>query len=252
MSRPVPPTPPSPEVLPAGPDALLVRMGLHATPEAMAAAQGLAAGLQADPPTGALEIVPGLVSVLLRFDPARTPRAALAATLTERLRALDLTTQATLPPPRRRWTIPASFGGEDGPDLAGIATQLDLSENAAIARLCEADLRILAIGFAPGQPYLGLLPPAWDLPRLADLTPRVPAGAVVVAVRQIVIFGAASATGWRQVARTGFRSFVPDRDPPMPLRPGDAVRLAKASPAETLALRDDPACLGGARLEHLA
>ena len=54
----------SPEVLPAGPDGVLVRFGLTPDPDAMAAAQVLAAELQDDAPAAAVEIAPALVSVL--------------------------------------------------------------------------------------------------------------------------------------------------------------------------------------------
>ena len=68
----------SPEVLPAGPDGVLVRFGLTPDPDAMAAAQVLAAELQDDAPAAAVEIAPALVSVLVRFDPGRTDRGAVA------------------------------------------------------------------------------------------------------------------------------------------------------------------------------
>ncbi|MDP5308468.1 5-oxoprolinase subunit B family protein [Paracoccus spongiarum] len=237
-------------MLPAGEDALLVRFALRADPVAMQAAARLARRLEARPPPGVVEIVPALVSVLLRFDPARTGRCELAAT------ALTLAEGCAGAggddaDPARRWTIPLAFGGENGPQLAEVARMAGLSQEAAIRQICAPGLRVLAIGFAPGQPYIGLLPPSWDLPRMAALNPSVPAGAVVVAVRQIVIFGTASATGWRQVARGAFRSFQPGREPPMPLRAGDGIRLAPAAPAEIEALAKGPDGLGGARLEVL-
>lgn len=248
------PRPLTPEALPAGPDGVLLRFALKPWPEAMAAAQQLVADLETHPPSGVVEIAPALVSVLLRFDPAQTDRAQLAQGLIARARTiadhLALATPAP-PAPTRRWIIPAAFGGEDGPQLAEVAELLTLSQDQVIQELCEADLRVLAIGFAPGQPYIGLLPPAWDLPRMSQLNPHVPAGAVVVAVRQIVMFGADSATGWRQVARAAFRSFRPEREPPMPLRAGDAIRYAPVSPSEITALAGHPDGLGGARLEQL-
>lgn len=241
---------PTHEALPAGQDGVLLRFALKPTPAAIAAAQALAAEFRSDTPPGVTEIAPALVSVLLRFDPRLTRRAELAETVLARARAIADNRPAA-PAPSRRWTIPASFGGEDGPQLTEVARQLSLSKDAAIRQLCTADLRVLTIGFAPGQPYIGLLPEPWDLPRMSDLNPLVPAGAVVVAVRQIVMFGAPSATGWRQVARAAFRTFRPSRDEPMPLRPGDAIRYAPASATEIAALDEDPDGLGGARLEIL-
>ncbi|MBW7055988.1 allophanate hydrolase subunit 1 [Paracoccus bogoriensis] len=238
----------SPEILPHGLDGLLVRFSLSPDPQAMAAARRLAADLSERPPAGAVEIAPALVSCLLRFDPARiTPR--LEADLLARARAA--LADAAPPKPRRRWTLPTAFGGAEGPELAPIARQLGLTPQQAVAQICDTDLAVLAIGFAPGQPYLGLLPEGWNLPRLPELVPEVPAGAVVVALRQIVIFGNPSPTGWRQVGRMAFRSFWPDRASPMPLAPGDAIRLAPAPADRIAALRAEPDGMGGAVCETL-
>ena len=86
---------------------------------------------------------------------------------------------------------------------------------------------------------------------MSELNPAVPAGAIVVAVRQIVLFGAESATGWQQVGRTGFRTFVPDRAEPMPLQGGDAIRFARVARDEMTRLEQDGDRMGGARLEVL-
>ena len=71
------------------------------------------------------------------------------------------------------------------------------------------EVEVLALGFAPGQPYLGELPGHWALPRRQTLNPQVPQGALVTAVRQFVLFANPSPTGWRQVGRTGFACFRP-------------------------------------------
>ncbi|MFN3525835.1 MAG: carboxyltransferase domain-containing protein, partial [Paracoccus sp. (in: a-proteobacteria)] len=83
------------------------------------------------------------------------------------------------------------------------------------------------------------------------LTPQVPAGALVVALRQVVMFGNASATGWQQVGRCAFRSFRPERTPPMPLEPGDAIRFAPIPAGDLPALEAEPDGLGGACCEVL-
>jgi KipI family sensor histidine kinase inhibitor len=239
------------EVLPSGPDGLLVRFALTPEPAAMAAVRVLAARLEDAPLPGTVEIAPALVSLLVRFDLSIADIAAMAATLNALSQEIAQGA-LTIPEPARRWIIPTAFGDESGPQLAEIAKRLGLSEPQAIAQICEADLRVLTIGFAPGQPYIGLLPEPWNLPRLSELTPTVPAGAVVVAVRQVVVFGASSSTGWRQVGQAAFRSFRADRAEPMPLRNGDAIRFARADAAEIATLTDGPDGMGGARLEVLA
>ncbi|MEQ3624507.1 MAG: carboxyltransferase domain-containing protein [Celeribacter sp.] len=237
------------EVLPSGLDGFLIRFALTPDPAAMNAARRFAARLETAAPDGLCEVAAALVSVLARFD-AQADREGIKAQL-QTLAQQVAEGPHDLPEPARRWTIPIAFGGDEGPQLAQVASALGLSEDAAVDQICEAELRVLTIGFAPGQPYIGLMPEAWNLPRMAELNPSVPAGALVVAVRQFVLFGAESATGWQQVGRAAFRTFVPERTPPMPLDGGDAIRFARASADDIARLTeaDDP--MGGAKLEML-
>ncbi|WP_171060609.1 allophanate hydrolase subunit 1 [Poseidonocella sp. HB161398] len=238
----------TPEALPAGADGVLLRFALKPGPAAMAAMQSLAAELAETPPAGMAEISPALVSVLVRYDRAATSREALAADLMARAERIAAERRPA-PAPARLWRIPVAFGGDHGPQLAEVAGLMDLSEEAAVAGICAAELRVLAIGFAPGQPYIGLLPESWNFPRMSALNPAVPQGAVTVAVRQIVMFTADGTTGWRQVGRSGLRNFLPGREPPIAFRPGDAVRYEPVPAVEFDALRDAADGYGGAKLE---
>ncbi|GHC15509.1 allophanate hydrolase [Gemmobacter nanjingensis] len=237
-----------PEVLPLGSTALLLRFGLSVTPSATAAVQVLHDMLDHADLPGVTEILPSLASVMLRFDPAKVTRADLAARLATLTEARDWHA-ATPRPATRRWQVPVAFGGVHGPMLEEAAALAGVSPEAAVRQIAETELRVLAIGFAPGQPYLGLLPETWNLPRLSDLAPQVPQGAVTVAVRQIVLFANASPTGWRQIGRAAFRPFRPETRDPAPLRAGDALRLVPCSGDELEALlrAGDPD--GGARCQ---
>lgn len=238
------------EVLPVGIDGYLVRFSLTADPEAMTAARRFAALLEADAPAGVLEIAAALVSVFVRFDAAIVGRGNLKLTLETKAKT-TIKGPLDMPPATRRWKLPVAFGEQHGPQLADVATALGVSEQEAVSQICNADLRVLTIGFAPGQPYIGLMPEPWNLPRMSQLNPAAPAGALVVAVRQFVLFGADSATGWQQVGLAAFRTFVPDRAEPMPLRGGDAIRFVRAPADEILSLTKDTARMGGAVLEVL-
>lgn len=232
-----------PELLPLGLDGVLIRFATTWSEEANSAAQALAAALSADPIPGQTEVAPGLGSVLLRFDRLATQRAEVLAALRHRL---DGTPAA--PVAARHWRVPACFGGTWGADLAEAAALAGRSESALISELCATDLRVLALGFAPGQPYLGTLPAHWQMPRLPALTPRVAAGTITTALRQIVLFAAPSPTGWRALGRTAFRPFAATAGAPFLLRPGDFLRFTPTS-AETIAMlldKGDP--LGGAIL----
>lgn len=238
-------------VHPLGPDALLVRFGLTLEACANRAALGFAGALRADPPDGAVEVATALASVLVRFDPDLVARADLADRLGLMLGARDWH-DAALPEGRRRWTVPAAFGGDHGPQLEDAAAAAGMDAAEAVRDLCARPLGVLAIGFAPGQPYLGPLGPAWDIPRQTALTPQVPAGALVVAIRQVVLFANASPTGWRQVGRVAFRPARMGTELPFVLRAGDEVRLRPVEPDafERLLQSGDPD--GGATCEDLA
>lgn len=132
---------------------------------------------------------------------------------------------ATLPAGRTLWTIPAVFGGDRAPQLAEAAEAAGLSTAQAEADLTAARLRVLTLGFAPGQPYLGTLGEAWNIPRQVGLSPNIPAGALVAAVRQICLFTKDTPTGWRHVGQSAFACFRPGSGTPFPLSPGDEVQF---------------------------
>ena len=218
------------EIHPLGPDGALIRFADSLSEQANRAALAYRAALDATRVAGVVETATSLTSVFVRFRPDQINRAALVARLGELTAAEDWLT-ADLPEGRTRWHIPAIFEGEAAPDLDDVARDLRLDPDDAVAELAAASLRVLALGFAPGQPYLGFLPKRWDLPRRTEVTPEVPQGAVVVAVRQVIPFANAAPTGWRQIGRTGFRCYDPKLDPPLPLTPGDEVQFQPVPPS---------------------
>ncbi|WP_306006826.1 5-oxoprolinase subunit B family protein [Aquicoccus porphyridii] len=242
------PRPDCPNIAPLGVDGVLVRFSTRLDDVANRAVLGFAADLESDPPHGMIEIASALSSVYLRFDPEAVTRAELTKALHARASARDWSAPADSV--GRRWHIPTAFGGDHGPQLAETAALLDMSEEEAVADLVANPVRVLAIGFAPGQPYLGMLPERWDIPRLKDITPSVPASALVVAVRQLIVFSADTPTGWRHVGQTAFKPFRAESDAPFPLRPGDVLHFDPVSHDEFDRIRaGDSDGSGGARLE---
>ena len=229
-----------------GDAALLIRFAVTLDDEANRAAIAFRAALEDDPPAGVVETASSLGSVLVRF---RGSGEGLVDVLRRRL---DRNEWAVRPrPPHRVWTIPCAFGGDEGPQLDEAADLAGLTSQGAVDALSNASLRVLALGFAPGMPYLGTLPDAWNLPRQTELTPRVPEGALVVALRQVVLFGTSAPTGWRRVGLSRFGCFQPGRRRPIALTPGDEIRLEPVSAAVLHAI-DDPEGHGGARWNHAA
>jgi inhibitor of KinA len=234
-----------PQVLPQGLDGFVVRFGERVSEPANRAALAFRAALDREGWDGIEETAPALVSVFLRFDPRAVDHSAMGA----RLRALAASRDwhaAQIGGRRRLWRVPAVFGGGEGPQLAEAAALAGVDAAEAVRDLTAAPLRVLAIGFAPGQPYLGELPARWAIPRQTGLTPEVPEGAVTVAVRQVVLFANPSPTGWRWVGRTAFRCFRPETADPFPLRPGDETLFEAVSPEAMARIRAEDSAGGGA------
>lgn len=214
-----------------GVDAVLVSFGETLSEPANRAALALRSAIEARDWPGLCEVSTALVSVLVRFDPTVTDCATLARDLHDLLRAEDWA-QMPLPEGRRLWDVPAVFTPEHAPQLSEAAALAGQSVPEAIDSLTAHPLRVQTIGFAPGQPYLGQLGPDWNIPRQTNLTPRVPVGALTVAIRQVVLFSVASPTGWRHVGQTAVQLFDPDRADPFLLRPGDEILFRAVDPAE--------------------
>ena len=241
--------PDGPEVHPLGVDGVLVRFGAQLSEGANRAALAFRAALEAGPPEGTEETATSLTSVYLRFDPTVTDHATLREALGALLAGRDWYAEA-LPRGRRLWRVPAAFCADLAPQLYEAAELAGLSADQAIEAICLAPLRVQTIGFAPGQPYLGELPSEWNIPRQTGLTPRVPEGALAVAIRQMVLFSVSTPTGWRHVGQTAVRLFRPETDDPFLLRPGDEVQFTPVPRAEFENIRSrDPS--GGAVSERL-
>ncbi|ETX14487.1 allophanate hydrolase [Roseivivax halodurans JCM 10272] len=236
-----------PRIDSAGTDGLLVRFSGALGEPANRAALAYRAALDAEGIEGVAETSTSLVSTFLRLDPGSDPGA-----VEERARTLLDSrnwTEAPLPAGRRFVRIPTLYGTDRAPQLAAAAEAAGMSAEEAVRQLSQARVRVTTIGFAPGQPYLGTLPEDWDIPRSAELA-QVPAAALVVAVRQLVLFANASPTGWRHVGQTGLRLFRPESETPFVLRPGDEVTFPAVDEAEFSRIEGDDD--GGADWEDVA
>lgn len=242
----------APEILPLGLDSFLVRFATHGGRDHPSAVQAFAQAFKDCPTEGVIEVALALASLRVVFDPARTDVTALSTQLKTLAKSRDWYRDGT-PPPLRRWQIPVAFGEGFAPQLAEVAALTGQSIEATVKTLTTTELRVLAIGFAPGQPYIGLMPQDWDFPRQSELTPEVPAGALTAALRQLVLFANPSPTGWRQVGLTAFRPFLADRNAPFLLEAGDAIGFQAVSDEDMRSLlADNSDGRGGARCEVLS
>ncbi len=238
------------KLMPIGPDGILVRFAEGLSDAANRAALAYRGAVVAAEVAGVTEVASSLTSVLVRFRPDQITREALSSQLAVLLRGTDWR-EMELPSGRRLWKLPVVFGDDYGPELVKVATEVGLSPESAVADICRSRLRVLALGFAPGQPYLGFLAEKWDIPRRKDVTAQVPPGAIVVAVQQVIPFSNAAPTGWKQVGRTPFRCFSTDRPAPVALTAGDEIVFHAVEPAQFDILTAARDGLGGATFEAI-
>lgn len=188
------------------------------------------AAMRAGRAPGLVETSPSFRSLLVSFDPLVTDHAETQALLEPLLAEADAAAGAPLEPPRV-WRFPVSYEPPSAPDLPEVAALTGLSEEAVVARHVAPLHHVYMVGFLPGAPYLGDLPPEIDLPRRAEPRVAVPAGSVAIAIGLTVIYPVESPGGWRLIGRTPVSLFDLARDPPGLLRPGDAVRFERVDEA---------------------
>jgi len=123
----------------------------------------------------------------------------------------------------REHLIPCCY--ELGPDLLAVADYTRLSTEEVIRHHTGTVFTVYAIGFCPGFPYLGYLPPQLcGVPRLPQPRLRVEAGSVGLAGRQTGIYTEPRPGGWHLIGRTPLE-LVNVADGYFPLRTGDRVRF---------------------------
>ena len=101
--------------------------------------------------------------------------------------------------------IPCHYGRQL--NLERVANQLGLTSSEVIRWHSATVYTVYAIGFCPGFPYLGYLPPALTgVPRLATPRLRVEAGSVGLTGRQTAIYTEPRPGGWCLIGQTPLHS----------------------------------------------
>ena len=208
------------EIAPLGDTGLLVTWQGRQD-SASAAVRQLLDALETQRPAGVVELVPGIASLLVCYDPLTVAPGPLRG----RLEALLPHAVVPRPAGGRIVEVAVTYGGADGPDLPYVARASGLSEVEVVAHHTAQPMPVLMIGFMPGFPYIGELPPRLHLPRRAEPRTAVAAGSVAIANDQTGIYPSQSPGGWHVIGRTDVQLFDPLREPPALLRAGDYVQF---------------------------
>lgn len=183
-----------------------------------ARAIGTAAAVRALARPGLRDVRATFRSVAVEYDPWQIDRDEVAG-------ALMGAANETVTNQGRDIEIPVVYGGEQGPDLAAVASRSAMRDADVVAVHADRAYHAFMLGFVPGFPYLGPVSDRIDAPRRPTPRLRVPAGTVAIAGRQTGVYPRTSPGGWALIGRTNVRLFDPGWDPPALVQPGDRVRF---------------------------
>lgn len=188
--------------------------------------------IREETPPGVVETVPTFRSLTVHYDPAATSRADLERIITGLLGRRETAAIAA-----RLWHIPVCYEGEYAPDLDEVARRTGLPTGDVVAMHSGVRYHVYMLGFLPGFPYMGDLPPQLALPRRADPRIRVPGGSIAIATSLSAIYPYDSPGGWHLIGATPIRFFDPARDTPSLLAAGDAVEFEPIEPDAFTAIK---------------
>jgi inhibitor of KinA len=201
------------------------------------AAFNFAAAVRHANPAWAVDVVQAYTSVAVFFDLNQTnfgqvgPELQKISNLGFAISNLKSETQA------RRHKIPCCY--ELQLDLDRVAEFLHLPAEEVIHLHHETEYTVYAIGFCPGFPFLGYLPPALcGVPRLETPRPRLESGSVGLTGRQTGIYTEPRPGGWDILGRTPLE-LVNVVDGYFPLQTGDKVQFVRIDEVEFQRLKGE-------------
>ncbi len=174
------------------------------------------------------EIVPGLDSLAVQFDPALiSPRDAMHL-LRDRLGQI---------PDRPKESddvtiIPVCYDDYFGPDRKYVSEKIGIEPNSLPSWHSGQRHRVAMLGFMPGFAYLESSGDIADVGRLDNPRQLVKAGSIGMIGRQSCIYSFDSPGGWPIIGRTPLRLFDAARARPALLSAGQTVRFEPISRAQ--------------------
>jgi len=182
-------------------------------------------------PHGVTDLVSGLESLLVEYDPLLTAPSHLQHSLSLISRGAATSEQ----PLRRIFDLPVVFDAQTGPDLEAVADELKLTADQVVDQLISHELTIVLLAAAMAPMMSGVRLPA-PVARQSQPRTNVPAGSIMIAGANAIIQPFPGPTGWRVVGRTPLAIVDITQDPPVSFAAGDFIRLRAVSPAEAATL----------------
>lgn len=174
------------------------------------------------------DVVPTFRSLTVHFSPLTTDADALA---TELLALAHNTQHHSVE--GKHWRLPACFDPGFALDLPTWALAKQMPQSQLIERLLATRFRVYMIGFLPGFPYMGGLPPELAMPRLSSPRQRVPANSIAIAGEMCAVYPWESPGGWNLIGKTPVPLFdLRQVEQPAMLAAGDLVSWYAIDKAE--------------------
>ena len=210
---------------------LTIEFGEEISPAVNDQVMALHHALQKDSFTGFVESVPAYTTLTVYYDlfqltketgggPKRI-RQFVSDQIAEKLSLPAFAALPALPV----LNIPVCYDLSVAPDLPWVAEYCRLTIPEIIDLHSKEVYRVYMIGFIPGFPYLGMLPPALEVPRKIRPALSVAAGSVALAGRQTGIYPFSIPGGWQVIGRTPFGLFDVNREPCCSLEAGQKIRF---------------------------
>lgn len=223
-----------PRLLPLGDTAWTVEFGARIDPALHALVLGLAGAVDekrlaakrqqetdaGDGFAAIVDVVPTFRSLTVHFDPLRYDGENLGTALLQLAR-----TSGTVSAKGRRWCLPVCFDDDFALDLNDLMQTRNMTREAVLDLMTRTEFQVYMIGFMPGFPYMGGLPPELQMPRLATPRKALPERSFAVAAEMCAVYPWESPGGWRVLGRTPVPMFsMANPESPSLLASGDRVR----------------------------
>ena len=171
------------------------------------------------------EIVPGIDSIAIQFDPAIQSPDEAAKMVSGQMSSLNTVAASSRP----TVTIPVCYEPEFAPDRNHIADKLAIAPEAMPSWHTSQMHRVSMLGFMPGFAYLMSIDDVPAIGRLDSPRQLVAAGSIGVIGQQSCIYSFDSPGGWPIIGRTPLRLFDPSRNQPATLSAGQNIRFESIS-----------------------
>ena len=165
------------------------------------------------------EIVPGMDSIAIQFEPRLLSPDEAARLARHQLNGAARVDRAAIP----MVTIPVCYDRTFAPDLAFVAEKIGIEPDRFPDWHSSRTQQVAMLGFMPGFAYLDSPDPCPAIGRLANPRQLVHAGSIGIIGQQSCIYSFDSPGGWPIIGRTPLRLFDPGQEQPTLLAAGQSV-----------------------------